>query len=75
MYSAKIKANFNIIKNWKHINQTYHELQKFRTVADKSIIKSFNDEVDVPKVISTNFYDELFNNFIKNLSIFAKRFI
>ena len=75
MYSAKIKANFNIIKNWKHINQKYNELQKFRTVADKSIIKSFNDEVDVPKVISTNFYDELFNNFIKNLSIFAKKFI
>jgi len=75
MFSAKIKANFSIIKNWKHINQKYNELQKFRTVTDKSIIKSFNDEIDIPKVIRTDLYNEIFNNFIKNLSVFAKKFI
>ena len=75
MFSAKIKANFSIVKNWKHINQKYNELQKFRTVPDKSIIKSFNDEIDIPKVIRTDLYNEIFNNFIKNLSIFAKKLI
>lgn len=75
MFSAKIKANFSIVKNWKHINQKYNELQKFRTVTDKSIIKSFNDEIDIPKVIRTDLYNEIFNNFIKNLSVFAKKFI
>ena len=75
MLSSKIKANFNIIKNWKHINQKYNEIQKFRNVSDKILVKSFNDEMYVPKVISTEFYNNIFNNFIKKLSIFAKKFI
>ena len=75
MLSSKIKANLDIIKNWKHINQKYNEIQKFRNVSDKVLIKSFNDEMYVPKVISTEFYNGIFNNFIKKLSIFAKKFI
>ena len=75
MLSSKIKANFNIIKNWKHINQKYNEIQKFRDVSDKVLVKSFNDEMYVPKVISTEVYNNIFNNFIKKLSIFAKKFI
>jgi len=75
MLSSKIKANWNIIKNWKHINKKYNEIQKFRTISDKIIVKSFNDEMYVPKVISTEFYNDIFNNFIKKLSILAKKFI
>ena len=75
MLSSKIKANFSILKNWKHINQKYNELQKFRTVDDKTLVKSFNDEMYVPKVISAEVYNDIFNNFIKKLSIFAKKFI
>ena len=75
MLSSKIKANFDIIKNWKHINQKYNEIQKFRTISDKVLVKSFNDEMYVPKVISAEVYNNIFNNFIKKLSIFAKKFI
>ena len=75
MLSSKIKANLDIIKNWKHINQKYNEIQKFRTVTDKTLVKSFNDEMYVPKVISAEVYNNIFNNFIKKLSIFAKKFI
>jgi GT2 family glycosyltransferase len=75
MLSSKIKANWNIMKNWKHINEKYNEIQKFRTISDKILVKSFNDEMYVPKVISTEFYNNIFNNFIKKLSIFAKKFI
>ena len=75
MLSSKIKANFSILKNWKHINQKYNEIQKFRTVDDKTLVKSFNDEMYVPKVISAEVYNDIFNNFIKKLSIFAKKFI
>ena len=75
MLSSKIKANFNIIKNWKHINQKYKEIQKFRTINDKKLVKSFSDEIYVPKVINAELYNDIFNNFIKKLSIFAKKFI
>jgi len=75
MFSSKIKANFDIIKNWKHINQKYNEIQKFRTISDKIIVKSFSDEMYVPKVVTTDFYNDIFNNFIKKLSIFTKKFI
>ena len=75
MFSSKIKANFDIIKNWKHINQKYKEIQKFRTISDKILVKSFNDEIYVPKVVSVELYNDIFNNFIKKLSIFAKKFI
>jgi len=75
MLSSKIKANFNIIRNWKHINQKYNEIQKFRTISDKKIVESFNDEMYVPKVVTTEFYNNIFNNFIKKLSVFTKKFI
>ena len=75
MLSSKIKANFDILKNWKHINQKYKEIQKFRTISDKILVKSFNDEIYVPKVVSAELYNNIFNNFIKKLSIFAKKFI
>jgi hypothetical protein len=75
MLSSKIKANLDIIKNWKHINQKYNEIQKFRTINDKKLVKSFSDEIYVPKVINAELYNDIFNNFIKKLSIFAKKFI
>jgi nucleoside recognition membrane protein YjiH len=75
MLYSKIKANFSIIRNWKHVNQKYNEIQKFRIISDKIIVKSFNDEMYVPKVITTEFYNDIFNNLIKKLSIFTKKFI
>ena len=75
MLSSKIKANFSIVKNWKHINQKYSEIQKLRTVSDKIIVKSFSDEISVPKVVINKFYNNFFNNIIKKLSIFTKKFI
>jgi len=57
------------------LNQKYNEIQKFRSVTDKIIVKSFNDEMHVPKVITTEFYNDIFNNLIKKLSVFTKKFI
>ena len=75
MLKSKIKANLDILKNWKHINQKYSEIQKLRTVSDKIIVKSFSDEISVPKVVINKFYNNFFNNIIKKLSIFTKKFI
>ena len=49
MLSSKIKANFDIIKNWKHINQKYKEIQKFRTISDKILVKSLMMKYMFPK--------------------------
>jgi len=71
----KIKASWDILKNWKKINEKYSEIQKSRTKSDKEIIKSFDDEIFVPVDVANEFYNNLFNNFILKLSKMARKFI
>lgn len=72
MVKEKIKAYCSIIKNIKKINQRYSEIQKMRKFPDKFIVQGFSDEVLVPKWVSNNFSNKLFNEFIKKLSKVAK---
>lgn len=75
MLKFKLKAIWNILKNWKHISSKYAEIQNFRTVSDKEIIQNFSDTIDVPKAISDSFSNNLFSNFISKLSKFSRKFI
>jgi len=72
MLKEKIKAHINIIQNIKKINRRYHEIQKLRKVNDKPIVEYFSDEVDVPKWVTKDFSNTLFNWFIKRLSKITK---
>ena len=69
----KIKANFNIIKNWKKIRIRYNEIQQKRILEDKEIIENFNDELIIPHELSKTAKNSVFQKIIKNLSKRARR--
>jgi len=75
MLGLKIKANLDIIRNRKTIKNRYRELQKFRKLSDHDIIKSFQDQVYVPKEVANKFSNKMFNNFIKTLSKISRHFV
>ncbi len=75
MLKAKIKAYGDIIKNRSKIQSKYSELQKNRNTSDKEIIKNFQDEIFVPKEVSNNFSNKLFNKLIRFLSLLSRRII
>jgi len=75
MLRLKIRANLDILKNRKTIKTRYKELQKFRKLSDYDIIKSFQDQVYVPKEVANKLSNKMFNNFIKTLSKMSRHFV
>ena len=70
---VKIKAELEIRKNKKKIEEKYLELEKIKLVSDQEMIKKFSDEIWIPKDISNNFFNKLFNLTLKKLSINARK--
>ncbi len=68
MLGSKIKADFNLIKNWRIINLKYKDIQKTRTISDTNIIKKFTDEISVPDQVADQKNNKKFNDFIIKLS-------
>ena len=67
LFSEKIKASFNILKNLGTIQSRHNEIQKKRIVTDKEIISNFKNEVILPK--GTNIKNKIpFNSILKALS-------
>ena len=66
---VKIRAELEIRKNKKKIEEKYMELEKNKLVSDQEMIKKFSDEIWIPKDISNNFFNKLFNLTLKKLSI------
>jgi len=75
MAIQKIKASVDILKNLKFIHHKHNQLQKYRIVSDKEIIKKFEDEIKVPEWILNNKSNILFNQFLKKLSTFSRKFV
>ncbi len=75
MLKFKIKATWDLLKNWKKINKRYTQIQKSRIISDKEIIKFFTDEIYVPKAVASEHYNDIFNIFILNLSKLARKFV
>lgn len=75
MTIQKIKASFNIIKNLKIILHRHNLLQKHREISDKEIIKKFEDEIQVPEWILNNDSNVFFNQILKKLSKFTRKFV
>ena len=70
---VKIKAELEIRKNKKKIEDKYLELEKIKLVSDQEMIKKFSDEIWIPKDVSNNFFNKLFNFILKKLSINARK--
>ena len=70
---VKIKAELEIRKNKNKIEEKYLELEKIKLVSDEEMIKKFSDEIWIPKDVSNNFFNKLFNLTLKKLSINARK--
>jgi len=75
MLTSKIKASFNIIRNIKRVNERYKEIQKFRKLTDKEVIKKFQDKIAVPIAVANKQSNQTFNNFLNFLSKTTRHFI
>ena len=69
---AKIKAEKDIMKNKKHILQKRLELENKKIVQDIELIKSFPDEIFVPKNVSGGLGSQIFNSLLSSISKKAK---
>ena len=74
LFFEKIKASFNILKNFSIIQSKYNEIQRNRTINDKEIVSSFKDEVILPK--GTSIKNKLpFNSLLRTLSGLCRKVI
>ena len=71
---SKFKATLSILKNFKHINVTYKKIQNKRTISDRELIKIFEDDITIPKMMDSKNNNSL-GNLIKNLSQFTRKFL
>ncbi len=65
---AKIKAEKDIRKNKKYILQKQQELENKKIIPDKELIKSFPDEIFVPKNVSGGLGSRIFNSLLRSAS-------
>ena len=66
--SAKIRAELDIRKNKKIIEQKYFELEKKKIISDEQLIKEFPDEIFVPTNVSEQSLNDTFNSLLTRLS-------
>lgn len=70
---VKIKAELDILKNKKKIEERYLEIEKEKKVSDLEIIDRFSDEIWIPKGVGNEFSSNFFNHMLKKLSISARK--
>jgi len=70
---SKIKAELDIMKNKKKIEEKYNELEEKKIISDKEIIMRFPDTLHVPSNVSGNKTNNFFNLIISKLSKSAKK--
>ncbi len=66
--NAKIRAELDILKNKKIIENKYLELEKKKIISDKELIKKFPDEIFVPTNVSEQSLNKKFNSVLTKLS-------
>ena len=65
---AKIKAESEIRKNKRNIEEKYQELESKKIISDKELIKHFPDEIFVPTNVSQQSMNQTFNSILTRLS-------
>jgi len=71
--NAKIRAELDILKNKKIIENKYLELEKKKIISDKELIKKFPDEIFVPTNVSEQSLNKKFNSLLTRLSKKVKK--
>ena len=66
--NAKIRAELDILKNKKIIENKYLELEKKKIISDKELIEKFPDEIFVPTNVSEQSLNKKFNSVLTRLS-------
>ena len=70
---AKIKAELDIIKNKKHIEEKYLELENKKIISDDKLIKEFPDKIFVPVNVAKGSINNSFNSILEKLSTKVKK--
>ena len=70
---AKIKAELDIRRNRKKIEEKYYELEKRKIISDEDLIEKFPDEIFVPLNVSDNSMNNAFNSILSRLSKKVKK--
>ncbi len=61
---AKIKAELDIIKNKDQITSKYKEIENKKIISDNELMKTFPDEIFVPKNVSGKTGSKIFNKIL-----------
>ena len=69
----KIKAELDIIKNKKHIEEKYLELENKKIISDDKLIKEFPDKIFVPINVAKGSINNSFNSILEKLSTKVKK--
>ncbi len=72
---SKIKAEIDILRNKKHIEKKYQELESRKTMPDEELIRQFPDEIFVPLNVSEDSLNKRFNSILSRLSKRSKQSI
>ena len=65
---AKIRAELDILKNKKIIEDKYFELENKKIISDEELIREFPDEIFVPTNVSEQSINNKFNSLLTKLS-------
>lgn len=72
-FVAKLKADLDILKNQKIIDDNYSQLEKKKTIPDKEMLSKLSDEIYVPEIVGGSRLNQWFNSIIRRLSVSAKK--
>ena len=71
----KFSAYIDLLKNWKHIQKKYHEIENKKIILDSELIKKIPDNIFIPEQFSNGLTARIFNNIISNLSKIVKSIV
>lgn len=72
LIKEKIQSYGNILKNRKLIKEKYLELESKKIIRDNEIIKTFQDEMEIPEQVASFYSSNLFNKILGFLSRTSK---
>ena len=67
-FMAKVKANFDIVKNFNIISKNQREIQKNKIIDDNMLIRKFTNNIEVPQWVIQKESNNFVNNIFEKLS-------
>ena len=71
---SKIKADLDIRRNKKFIEEKYNELENKKIISDEKLINSFAEEIYLPENVFGNVIYRAYNSILSYLSRNSKKF-